>query len=1113
MSEEFKNPNEVTPSKDGKPFLEKVNFNFRGTLSSIIRTVIDLNKPVPALGASTIASWIKAIEFKRSIEEEAYMLLTRSLIKAIRTQLKSRIDDINQNDDGTFFYFDREIGFVGSEIKASIDESDYTLNLSRFDNPRAFPLLADFKPFYKDWIIESFPISEDHAKELSADFPDYFAYQFQLELIGKHPSNYPEILKAHTNPFNEQIAQTLERRRYRLNLKSKYRQAALGEHTIALSDVYIEPDFWVYDAIFTKERIQKLREKNESSLEHFLSTGFKGSIHNYLINHFLKSKQSKAIDSDVEKKRMLILMGQPGHGKSSFCYRSMHDLLSDSEFNGEVFFVRLQEAEREILNTPLSGMAATKSINEFNIGFKDLVETNHGHPNVVFLDGLDEFFMTKSLSDSDVLLFLNNCKNLLARNKNLYLIITSRFNYVETSKLYNEDCLLFSLGTLSQKQQGSLVANYNKRINNGVENNFSPELLKKINEEGRFKHIKELIELPILLQMILISGIDIENAGSRAKVYDELFTTVLDRKWDRDKRLKKYRASGKFEKKHLRRYLAFLAYKIFLYNRGYLNKYEVAEFEETKQFVQKRLRIENEEGELKDVLKDILTSFYLKETVKSKNASGRREDNHDYAIEFLHKSLYEYLACEYLWYATKSFFLVKSADDPDECKEYPLAEVQRKMQELFALTKMTSETMDYMMEIVSQDTDDNDLLSDRMAYYLPKLLKHGFLYEYRSGIGIMELSPSAVDQSLNTFHNYWLILGQLNWHKVDNKFYDMDWLTLTSDPFFLRSIEELIGEYGKHLQHIVYSPISRYSEKEMIKETEEFKSFIRNESTVRNNDAFKYWIRRHLTHGNNAILNPKRNEQVVKEKEIFVNSLRLLAARRNPMNFNLSYISLQNADLTGIISPEINLSSANLRSANLRSANLSSADLSSAYLSSAYLSRANLRSADLRSANLRSANLSSANLSSANLSRASLSRANLSRAYLSRAYLSRAYLSSADLSSADLRSANLSSAYLSRADLSSADLSSADLSRADLSSANLRSANLSNTKFNHARMQGVLLHDARVHDTNWLYKLKAAEVTGYEWLTEKYIVSKEIEKFIDSFGFEFMGYVVLSKTS
>jgi uncharacterized protein YjbI with pentapeptide repeats len=1094
MSEAFKNPNEVVPSREGKPIHEKIKFSFAGTLSAVIRTAIDLSKPVPSPGAGTLPEWIKAIGFKGDIEKEAYVLLTNSLIKACRAQMRSRFEEVFEDEEKkTFLYLDREVLAVSGEIKQGIATNRYTLDIKDFDNPaNMVALLQDFKEFYEWWIRESFPISEVHARHLTAEFPDYFAYQLQMEL-GKNGGDYPEILKAYNNPFNDKVAYTLARRKYKLKLKERYHWPALGEPDIALSDVYVEPDFLVYDRILSKEKRKQLREKEFNRKGHFLQTDFEGSVHHYLRQYFLTGSQSKAIGEEIEQSRLLILMGQPGHGKSSFCYRSLHDLLQAPDFSGNVFFVRLQEASRDILNTPITGMENTTSFPAGEIGFRELIENSSDQKNVVFLDGLDEFYMTKSLSDGDVLQFLQNLKSLLGKHKNLYFIITSRFNYVETSKLYNEDCLLFSLGTLSQRQQQQMVDKYRRRVGQDRPCKLGETAIQEVNKDHNLRHIKELIELPILLQMILISGVDVMDTGSKAKVYDELFTTVLERKWDKDKRLEKYQKDNKFKKEHLRAYLAFLAYKIFQYNKGYLNKSEVAGFDETRRFVEKRLRIEHEQGELKEVLKDILTSFYLKESKKAEGDRTRGDDSHDYAIEFLHKSLYEYLACEHLWTATKKFFLDKDADDPEECKDYKLEEVQQKIQDLFALTSMTEETMGHMDDIILRDTKPHEKLSERMGHYLPRLLKRGFLYEYKSDSPTNGQVFTPEQQALNVFHLYQLILGQLCVHQVETKrFLGSEWEELQKDPAFVKHRAGLGEAYRAYLDGIyeMYSTESRT--KKVDEESGQFDQWLSGTlPDIAETKTFENWIRHQLLRKEG--LGPLQflADQIEKGKPAFVQQLRLLGAARMPMKLPLYFAPLEKMNGYGLYAPGLRLSGADLSRANLSRANLSRANLSRANLS-----RANLRSADLRSANLRSANLRSANLSSADLSRAdlisaNLISANLSSADLSGAYLSGAYLISANLRSADLSGAYLSGVYLSGAYLSGANLSGANLSRADLSRADLEGA--------------------RVDQADWLEQLQEWEVEGLDWVLANYTVSTEKKTFNDRYSLVYEAYEILKR--
>jgi len=525
--------------------------------------------------------------------------------------------------------------------------------------------------------------------------------------------------------------------------------------------------------------------------------------------------------------------------------------------------------------------------------------------------------------------------------------------------------------------------------------------------------------------MILISAINIEEAGSRAKVYNELFTTVLDRKWDKDKRLKKYRDGGKFEKYHLRRYLAFLAYKIFQYNKGYLNKSEVVSFPETEQFVKRRLRIENEEGELKDVLKDVLTSFYLKETSKNKKDSVRDDESHDYAIEFLHKSLYEYLACEHLWEATKNFFLERNQADPDEYKDHSLNDVQRKLQDLFASTSMTYETMEYMEEIINQDRADHDPLSKRMSYFLPRLLKNGFLFDYSVKQNAGNPNLNVEQQSLNLFHNFWLILGNLNLVMLQKeRFIDSKWETLMEDNFL-----NYINDFTKVLNDT------------------QFQSWIRG-------FLHRKWVNSQFEDRNNKLLN---------EKEAFIRQLRLLAAERMPMRLNLSNTPLEKSDLIGVISEFTNFSSSDLSRTKLFNAVLVKSDLSFTDFRSADLSYSNLLVSnfgysDLRNANLRGADLESSSFANANLR------------------------------SADLRGANLLFADCREANFQSVNLSNANFELANLNLANFRNADLRNVNLHRAKVNSPdwleSLKELNVTGLYWLIKNYVVSQEKVTFITE-----------------------------
>jgi hypothetical protein len=126
---------------------------------------------------------------------------------------------------------------------------------------------------------------------------------------------------------------------------------------------------------------------------------------------------------------------------------------------------------------------------------------------------------------------------------------------------------------------------------------------------------------------------------------------------------------------------------------------------------------------------------------------------------------------------------------------------------------------------------------------------------------------------------------------------------------------------------------------------------------------------------------------------------------------------LREADLSGFVLKEADLSETNLSGANLNGADLSSATLSDAFLNYAFLIRA-----DLSGARLGGTIFTGANLSKASLMGADLSGTNLNNTFLCGADLSSAMLSDASLNNTDLREITLIGTTLIRTTLSYSSL-------------------------------------------------------------------------------------------
>ncbi|GEM_PF-4838338 len=1080
MAKELKNPKDIAIQQTGL----KLKFKTDGVVASLIRSYADWLKKKPS--EATFAEWAKAISFTTDKHQQAFNLVSLSLMKAIEYQLGQRLDDIEPDEDDNDVFLKTKIRY---EVFAKLNEKEYNFDCNHLSNPAAMPLLADFKPAYQQWLMYSFQMAAAQAADFASDFPDYFAYEFSM-LLNAKKSDFQNLLDWCKNDFNEQAQQMLARKKYKAELKKKYHQPALGEKLVALSDIYIEPGFLVFEKAIGKERLKEMREDPEwQPQEHFYKIDSLGNIHDYLLQHFIPKKPSNEINSKLEEGKLMVLLGQPGHGKSSFCYRSIHDLLKDPNFNGNAFFLRLQDADKTILDADIEQFAKLLPDNEA-IGFTDWVDKKHGQPNLLFLDGLDEFYMAQSPTDEEVVRFLRNCKKLVERNEHLYIIVTSRFNYMETNKLHQEECLVFSLDVLSEEQQKTLVQNFTaKWQEDGC--TLTEEQIEHINQDESQQHIKELIELPIMLQMVLMAKVPLEATASRATIDDQLFDQVLQRKWDNNKRLKKYlQDDSVFTKEDLREYLAFLAFKTFQGKKGYLRKSQMAEYKETKQFAKNFLRTTEDGQSMKQVLKDILTSFYLQESQKQPGDQPEADKEYNYVIEFMHKSLYEYLACEHIWQNTLDFFL-ETDNRRGKIKTRSLEEVQKQMQETYATIRHTSETMEYMKEIIANKTAQHRELAEQMGIYFSGLLEDGFIFSYQANVLADEIRFKPEQLVLNGFHTYWLIFGSLCLHEVEvDQIMGMDWEELLKRKLDNEKFSETLEFYWdvKGVLDIDFPTYNKSKEEVELAKVDFLARMMDMKTKIQANLSAKeidvtIWIRKSLIieQGNN-LMERQRRAIGVNEDE-FTRYLRLIAGERMEMGLNCCFISLFVEDLLGIQCNNINLLGANLDRIELALSNLSYANLAFAHL----------EHAELDIAVLEGTNFALANLSEASLVQAYIADANFWRA---------------DLTNAEIMNAQILNSVFEYAIMDGVDITNTKIEGSNFENASFENAILKNTIFKRTNLKNINIAYARVESIDWLASLSNNGVEGAEDLQRRFRVNPKKQLFKETDKESWEGYEI-----
>lgn len=192
--------------------------------------------------------------------------------------------------------------------------------------------------------------------------------------------------------------------------------------------------------------------------------------------------------------------------------------------------------------------------------------------------------------------------------------------------------------------------------------------------------------------------------------------------------------------------------------------------------------------------------------------------------------------------------------------------------------------------------------------------------------------------------------------------------------------------------------------------------------------------------------------------ELILEGSQLQAAKNHRQAYwpgaQLSFVNLQNIDLTGVDLREAIFYKANLCGTNLTRAVLKGSNFLEAKMVGANLSCALAEYTIFTKARLQKSNLSKALMTASNLSYTRLEYSNLNQIVLTDAILEGAKLIGGNLSEAILDNTNLSRADLSWANLSFADLSNAALAHTRFWQNNLIGTDFKDTNLSQAQRHG-----------------------------------------------------------
>lgn len=393
-----------------------------------------------------------------------------------------------------------------------------------------------------------------------------------------------------------------------------------------LYDVYIENKFYILD--FEKQNSQKVYEGILQFITDFVMENLKNT--NYGTTY--TSMSSTHIN-------VLFIKGHPGSGKSSLFYYLAYLKSCDINFlpNYKFYFIKLIElydANDGYLDIhhPLKDM-------ENQIG-----QELYWGDTVLVLDGLDEICVAKNFDINEY------CYNLIRNVSNCYglkVIITTRLNYIKITHNDNKNVFNIQLCNLDISDLRTWVEKYFSIHKSFLEDKKMAEMNIRYIEKNENGKLIEILAIPLLFYMIVVSKMDISQITSIGELYDYVFKELRDRNYNEE--------DADYKQKHgiNKRISEKLARQIAI---------EISK----KMYDNKKLLLDINSNELRDALNKAFAIDY------SLNEEDKKEIERLFPITFFYKEAFDVV--EFAHKSIMEFFVAEkmyqALNDYDDVNEY-----------------------------------------------------------------------------------------------------------------------------------------------------------------------------------------------------------------------------------------------------------------------------------------------------------------------------------------------------------------------------------------------------------------------------------------------------------
>lgn len=202
-----------------------------------------------------------------------------------------------------------------------------------------------------------------------------------------------------------------------------------------------------------------------------------------------------------DKRKMLLVLGQPGIGKSTLITWIIIN------FKRVVDNILVYQFASDLKNMDVCNLDKDKktiTLGELELSFDDL------EGKILILDGFDEISLKRDRTEVLNRLYKYLIKEDLLRK--FSLIVTCRENYIQN--VYRIDCDYVTLQSWGDNQIQSFCKVYSKKTKSIISDSTMMNIIKN----------KEVLGIPLILYMVLALDISVEKEGSIVDVYDQIFS-------------------------------------------------------------------------------------------------------------------------------------------------------------------------------------------------------------------------------------------------------------------------------------------------------------------------------------------------------------------------------------------------------------------------------------------------------------------------------------------------------------------------------------------------------------------------------------------------------------